>query len=61
MPLREDIEKLSARAGGDFSSEDRALFDEFKIALNRGEVRAAERSGSRHALSTGHLRVQAYI
>lgn len=44
MPLREDIEKLSARAGGDFSSEDRALFDEFKIALNRGEVRAAERS-----------------
>ncbi|MEP6708264.1 MAG: 2,3,4,5-tetrahydropyridine-2,6-dicarboxylate N-succinyltransferase [Pyrinomonadaceae bacterium] len=43
MPLREDIEKLSARAGGEFNSEDRALFDEFKIALNRGEVRAAER------------------
>ena len=44
MPLREDIERLSARAGGDFGSEDRALFDEFKIALNRGEVRAAERA-----------------
>jgi 2,3,4,5-tetrahydropyridine-2-carboxylate N-succinyltransferase len=43
MPLREDIERLSARAG-DFGSEDRALFDEFKIALNRGEVRAAERA-----------------
>lgn len=44
MPLREDIERLSARAGSDFGSEDRALFDEFKIALNRGEVRAAERA-----------------
>jgi 2,3,4,5-tetrahydropyridine-2-carboxylate N-succinyltransferase len=44
MPLREDIERLSARAGGDFGSEDRALFDQFKIALNRGEVRAAERA-----------------
>jgi 2,3,4,5-tetrahydropyridine-2-carboxylate N-succinyltransferase len=44
MPLREDIEALSARGGGDFGSEDRALFDEFKIALNRGEVRAAERA-----------------
>jgi 2,3,4,5-tetrahydropyridine-2-carboxylate N-succinyltransferase len=44
MPLREDIEALSARAGGDFGADDRALFDQFKIALNRGEVRAAERS-----------------
>jgi len=44
MPLREDIERLSAHAGGDFGSEDRALFDQFKIALNRGEVRAAERA-----------------
>jgi len=43
MPLPEEIEALSARAGGVFSSEDRALFDEFKLALNRGEVRAAER------------------
>ncbi|HEX3282967.1 MAG TPA: 2,3,4,5-tetrahydropyridine-2,6-dicarboxylate N-succinyltransferase [Pyrinomonadaceae bacterium] len=44
MPLREDIEALSARAGGEYGPDDRALFDQFKIALNRGEVRAAERS-----------------
>ncbi len=44
MPLPEEIEALSARAGSGFSSEDRALFDEFKLALNRGEVRAAERA-----------------
>src|SRR5882762_3247090 len=44
MPLREKIEALSARAGVGFGSEDRALFDEFKLALNRGEVRAAERA-----------------
>jgi 2,3,4,5-tetrahydropyridine-2-carboxylate N-succinyltransferase len=44
MPHREDIEAMSARGGSDFGSEDRALFDEFKIALNRGEVRAAERA-----------------
>jgi 2,3,4,5-tetrahydropyridine-2-carboxylate N-succinyltransferase len=44
MPLREDIEALSARAGGEFGPDDRAFFDQFKIALNRGEVRAAERS-----------------
>jgi hypothetical protein len=41
MPLREDIEALSARAGSEFGADDRALFDQFKIALNRGEVRAA--------------------
>ncbi|HXL82211.1 MAG TPA: 2,3,4,5-tetrahydropyridine-2,6-dicarboxylate N-succinyltransferase [Pyrinomonadaceae bacterium] len=44
MQLREEIEALSARAGGGFGSEDRWLFDEFKLALNRGEVRAAERA-----------------
>jgi len=44
MPLREDIEALSARAGGGFGPDDRALFDQFKIALNRGEIRAAERA-----------------
>src|SRR5882672_3532574 len=43
MPLREDIERLSARAGAEFGPDDRALFDQFKIALNRGEARAAER------------------
>ena len=45
MPLREQIEALSARQAGDFSADDRAVFDEFKAALNRGEIRAAERSG----------------
>jgi 2,3,4,5-tetrahydropyridine-2-carboxylate N-succinyltransferase len=43
MPLREQIEALAAHEGNQFSSEDRAVFDELKRALNRGEVRAAER------------------
>ena len=45
MPLREQIEALSAKQAGDFSADDRAVFDEFKAVLNRGEIRAAERSG----------------
>ena len=44
MRLREDIEALNARTG-EFTATDRALFDQFKLALNRGEVRAAERDG----------------
>ena len=44
MPLREQIEALSAKLAGDFNADDRAVFDEFKAALNRGEIRAAERS-----------------
>src|SRR5215207_10121061 len=44
MPLREQIEALAAREDNQFSREDRAVFDELKRALNRGEVRAAERS-----------------
>jgi 2,3,4,5-tetrahydropyridine-2-carboxylate N-succinyltransferase len=43
MPLREEIEAISNRDATDFSAQDRALFDEFKAQLNRGEVRAAER------------------
>ncbi|MBA3241562.1 MAG: 2,3,4,5-tetrahydropyridine-2,6-dicarboxylate N-succinyltransferase [Acidobacteria bacterium] len=43
MSLREGIEELYARARGEFEDSDRALFDAFKAALNRGEVRAAER------------------
>lgn len=43
MPLREQIEALAAREDNQFSSEDRAVFDELKRALNRGAVRAAER------------------
>jgi len=44
MPLREQIEALAARESGEFSREDRTVFDEFKQALNRGEVRAAEKN-----------------
>lgn len=43
MPLRDDIEALATRASGDYSDTDFTLFNEFKAALNRGEVRAAER------------------
>jgi len=43
MLLREQIEALAAREDNQFSLEDRAVFDELKRALNRGEVRAAER------------------
>jgi 2,3,4,5-tetrahydropyridine-2-carboxylate N-succinyltransferase len=43
MPLREQIEALAAREDNQFSSADRAVFEALKRALNRGEVRAAER------------------
>jgi 2,3,4,5-tetrahydropyridine-2-carboxylate N-succinyltransferase len=43
MSLREQIEALAERAGGGFSEADFAVFNEFKAALNRGEIRAAER------------------
>ncbi|HWS56643.1 MAG TPA: 2,3,4,5-tetrahydropyridine-2,6-dicarboxylate N-succinyltransferase, partial [Pyrinomonadaceae bacterium] len=42
MSLRERIEALAAKA--EFDADDRALFAEFKAALNRGEARAAERA-----------------
>ena len=44
MPLREQIEALSARESKEFSRADRDVFDELKRALNRGEVRAAEKN-----------------
>ncbi len=44
MPLREQIEALSAKTGSDFNAADRTLFEQFKGALNRGEIRAAERA-----------------
>ncbi|MFN2492051.1 MAG: 2,3,4,5-tetrahydropyridine-2,6-dicarboxylate N-succinyltransferase [Pyrinomonadaceae bacterium] len=44
MPLREQIENLAAKSGNEFTAEDRSLFDQFKTALNKGEIRAAERS-----------------
>ena len=43
MSLREQIEELASRDGHDYSDQDFALFNEFKTALNRGEIRAAER------------------
>jgi 2,3,4,5-tetrahydropyridine-2-carboxylate N-succinyltransferase len=51
MSLEKRIESLAERDAKDFTAEDRALFDEFKSALNRGEVRAAERDvgGAWHA------------
>jgi 2,3,4,5-tetrahydropyridine-2-carboxylate N-succinyltransferase len=44
MQLREEIESLAARPGREFEPNDRKLFEEFKSALNRGEVRAADRT-----------------
>ncbi|HKE57521.1 MAG TPA: 2,3,4,5-tetrahydropyridine-2,6-dicarboxylate N-succinyltransferase [Pyrinomonadaceae bacterium] len=44
MQLRERIESLAARQNGQFTADDRAVFAELKAALNRGEVRAAERN-----------------
>src|SRR5437660_500262 len=43
MSLREQIEELVSRETQAYSDEEFALFDELKAALNRGEVRAAER------------------
>ena len=42
MPLREEIEALLARQPASLGGADRALFAEFRAALGRGEVRAAE-------------------
>jgi 2,3,4,5-tetrahydropyridine-2,6-dicarboxylate N-succinyltransferase len=46
MPLREQIEELSSRRGGNFNAQDRELFEQFKTALNRGEIRSAERNAA---------------
>src|SRR5437879_11546563 len=43
MSLRERIEELASRDADSYSAEHFALFNEFKAALNRGEIRAAER------------------
>jgi 2,3,4,5-tetrahydropyridine-2-carboxylate N-succinyltransferase len=43
MSLREQVEELFAKSG-EFNSTDREIFESFKLALNRGEVRAAERN-----------------
>lgn len=43
MQLRERIEAIAERRDGIFTPGDKAVFEEFKRALNRGEIRAAER------------------
>ena len=43
MSLREKIEALAAEEKREYAYEDFKLFDEFKLALNQGRVRAAER------------------
>lgn len=49
MQLREQIEKLFAKI--EFSPDDRAVFEEFKTALRKGEIRSAEKDadGDWHA------------
>lgn len=44
MSLRERIEALVTRKGDIYTDADRALFAEFRTALARGEIRAAERA-----------------
>ena len=46
MPLREQIEGLAGKQANEFTSADRAVFEELKRALNKGEVRAAEKNSS---------------
>ena len=41
MNLKEQIEELSAKV--EFSADDRAIFEEFKGQLRRGEIRSAEK------------------
>ena len=54
MSLREQVEELFGKSG-EFSSTDREVFESFKQALNRGEVRAAERAES------GEWRVNSWV
>ena len=46
MQLREQIEALTSKKANEFTSDDRTVFEELKRALNKGEVRAAERNSS---------------
>lgn len=46
MPLRDQIEELAARRESRFTDADRDLFSAFKAALNRGEIRAAQKNAS---------------
>jgi 2,3,4,5-tetrahydropyridine-2-carboxylate N-succinyltransferase len=55
MSLRDQIEALAARKDAGYSAADFNLFNEFKAALNRGEVRAAERD------TTGKWQTNAWV
>lgn len=44
MSLREEIEQLFKERPAQYTEEHRRVFDEFKLRLTRGEIRAAERS-----------------
>ena len=44
--MQTQIEALAARETSDYSDGERAVFNEFKHALNRGEIRAAERDAN---------------
>jgi 2,3,4,5-tetrahydropyridine-2,6-dicarboxylate N-succinyltransferase len=46
MQLREQIEALAGKKANEFTSDDRTVFEELKRALNKGEVRAAEKNSS---------------
>ena len=54
MSLREQVEELFAKRD-EFNSTDREVFEAFKQALNRGEVRAAERG------EDGRWRVNSWV
>src|SRR5438045_8058419 len=43
MDLKETIEQMFAKS--EFTSDDRATYEEFKSALRRGEIRSAEKDG----------------
>src|SRR5436309_13284534 len=55
MQLSERIEALAAAQRPQYGDADRALFAEFRAALSRGTVRAAER------LADGTWRVNAWV
>jgi 2,3,4,5-tetrahydropyridine-2-carboxylate N-succinyltransferase len=55
MQLREQIEALASKKANEFTPDDRAVFEELKRALNKGEVRAAEKN------STGEWIVNSWV
>lgn len=55
MPLREEIESIAKRQTNEFTTADRAVFEALKTALNRGEIRAAEKT------ATGEWAVNSWV